>query len=99
VFECKQECQSNCCEFVVLNCITATNDNIDKQYLDLRNIEFSEKKLNEQIKQVYFKIPITCKWLKENKCINYKDRPLACKLNGGGSLDSPFKINNCPYNQ
>lgn len=96
-FSCRQECDGNCCEFVVINTLTTADDIMDKQYFDLRNIEFTEEKLNDKLNRVIFKIPIVCKWLIGNKCKNYNDRPLTCRILGGGVEGRPYSISGCPY--
>ena len=98
-FSCKQECGSNCCGYVIIKSLALNNGEIDGKYLGLRDIEYKEIIINKDLKYIYFKIPIKCKWLKDNKCINYENRPLACKVNASGKFDNPFRIKDCPYDK
>ena len=85
-FQCKQECESNCCSFTVVKLKMKWNEKVDMEYLQLHELEFRDG---------FLKIPIKCKWLKNNKCINYENRPYVCKVSDGSA--GPFKIEGCPY--
>lgn len=93
-FECKHECKSNCCSFLILDKVMYIEDKLDLQYLELHNIETKEIE-HDKIKQVFFKIPLKCKWFKNGKCFNYKNRPYSCKVGHGNN--EPFKIKGCNY--
>jgi len=97
-FSCNNECDNaECCRFFIVETLAPLDYKIDNKFCELHEIEVIEKQISTVIKMVYFKIPIECKWLKDNKCSDYENRPEACKLHGGGTTDNPFKIAKCPF--
>lgn len=93
-FSCKNECGSNCCDFTIIDKIVLLNHNVDIEYLELHNIEVKEI-IFGNFKKIFFKIPLKCKWFKNGKCFNYKNRPFSCKVGHGNN--EPFKIEGCGY--
>jgi Fe-S-cluster containining protein len=93
-FSCNVECNSNCCSFTILRSFHAIDEKIDKKYFDLHKIEFKQE-IKDKVKIVYFKIPIKCKWFKNNKCVDYENRPYSCKVGHGNN--KPFQIEGCTY--
>ena len=83
-FSCNNECGVNCCDHVV---VKIDDVNVDMKYVELHSMEY---------KDGFLKIPIHCKNLKMNKCIDYENRPLVCRTNGGKN-GTPFDIKECPY--